>query len=271
MTNRCVLALGVSLMVVAPSVGAQDDATITGRVVHKATKAGIGGAEVLLAPGALRLVSDSAGFFRFDRVRPGPLDMLVRRIGFSPESASFEVRAREDLDVLIELRETAQPLDTVTVAGRSEPIPRGKLSAYYQRKRLGIGAFIDGKALDEDSHRQLADVILSRTAGSRIIRGNRGSIAWIASTRDGGARPAGMASIDPIDRALGADPQACYPDVYLDGVNVYSFGFGRRLFDISSIPTSNVSAIEFYSGTARIPPQYSSSSSACGVLLIWTK
>ena len=265
------MAVAACLVLTTARVMAQDDARIAGRVVHKVSKAGISGVEVRLTPRSALLVTDSGGFFRFDRVPAGEVQLRVRRIGFSPESAYFDVHAREDLDVLIELQETVQQLDTVNVPGRAEPIVSGKLSAYYERKRFGIGSYIDGKVLDEEVHQQLGDLITSRAPGSRVVRGRMGPIAWLATTRDTGVRPAGVASLDPIDRQLGADPRACYPDVYLDGVNVYAFGFGRRLFDINSINTAEVAAIEFYVGTARIPLQYASSTSACGVLLIWMR
>lgn len=257
-------------LLVPAVLSAQETATITGRVVHKTTKAGIPGADVMLAPENSRLVTDSSGFFTFDRVQPGTVGLLVRRLGFAPESASFAVGRREDLDVLIEMQEAPQELDTVNVAARSEPLVRGKLSAYVERKRVGIGKFIDGEILKQEQQRQLGDLIAYLTPGSRLIRAKMGSMAWIATTRDFGARPTGV-TLDDIDRRLGADPRACYPDIYIDGVNVYSFGSAARLFDINSIGTAEVSAIEVYVGAARIPTQYNRASSACGVVLIWTK
>ena len=264
------VTLGVVVLLAPLVAGAQEHARIAGRVVYKSTKAGIPGAEVRLLPPSAPLVTDSGGFFRFDRVLPGDVTLIVRRVGFAPESAFFEVHPREDLDVLVELRESVQQLDTVNVAGRADPLATGKLKGFYERKHFGIGALIDAGDLKGEVHQQLGDVITSRVPGTRLVRGRLGPSSWIATRRDSGIRPAG-ARLDQIDRQLGADPTACYPDVYVDGVNVYQFGFGRRLFDISSINTFDVAAIEVYVGAARIPIQYNKSSSACGVLLIWTK
>lgn len=259
----------LSSIAFSSAAAAQDHATIAGRVVHKSTKAGISGAEVTLAPGSSRLETDSAGYFRFDRVTPGVVALLVRRIGFAPESASFSVGAREDLDVLIELEATAQQLDTVSVTERATPLRTGKLSAYYERKRFGIGRFIDGEILEKEQNRPLGQVITSRASGSRLVRSVTGSMAWIATTRRSGAMFSG--GIDQYDRNRGADPRACYPDVYIDGTVVYSFGSAAPLFDINSINTGAVAAVEFYVGASRIPVQYNKTSSVCGVLLIWTK
>jgi hypothetical protein len=268
--TRLTAGFSVGLALLASAAHAQDVASLAGRVVHKATQAGIPNAEVLLAPHSLRVVSDSAGHFQFDRVNPGKVSLLVRRLGFSPESASFEVRPSDQLDLLIQLEQAVQQLDTVNVAAREVPIVRGKLAAYYERKRFAIGRFIDSEILDAEQHRPLGEIITSRTAGSKLIRSKMGSTAWLATSRRSGAMFQGSV-IDEYDRQRGADPRACYPDVYLDGAIVYSFGSRASLFDINGIPTGNVAAIEVYVGPSRIPTQYNKTSSVCGVVLIWTK
>jgi hypothetical protein len=262
------LTLGTALL--AAPIAAQKGASVAGRVVHKTSKAGIVAAEVQLAPGARASLSDAAGHFRFDQVQPGNVSLVVKRLGFAPESASFPVLPDDDLELLIELEEVAQPLDTVSIKAAEVPIARAKLAGFYERRRVGIGKFIDASVIEKEQTRHLADLITSMTPGSKVVRAKRGFISWIATNRDSGVRPSGVI-MDPVDRALGADPYACYPDVYIDGAKVYGFGSGARLFDINSIGTADVAAIEFYVGSARVPVQYNSSGSACGVLLIWTR
>jgi Carboxypeptidase regulatory-like domain len=267
---RCFVVVALGTGAISP-VAAQSGATIAGRVVHKTTKAGIVGAEVRLAPSTRALVSDSAGHFRFDEVPPGTVSLLVRRLGFAPQSASFAVAVNDDLDVLVELQQVPQQLDTVSVAERQTPLVTGKLAGFYERKRFGIGKFIDSIDIERERGTELADVIALRTPGSKVVRANRGHIAWLATNRDSGIRPTGGVKLDPVDRLLGANPTACYPDVWLDGIKVYTFDSGMRLFDLSSLTTNDVAAIEVYVGAARIPIQYNTSNSSCGVLLIWTK
>ena len=98
---RHILTLGFCWLIATDIAAAQDHARILGRVVYKSTKAGISGAEVRLLPPAPPLVTDSSGYFRFDRVLPGDVTLIVRRVGFAPESAFFEVHAREDRDILV--------------------------------------------------------------------------------------------------------------------------------------------------------------------------
>jgi hypothetical protein len=265
------LALAACLVMHAASASAQGDARIAGRVVHKSSKAGIPGAEVLLAPRTQRVVSDSAGHFRFEGIQAGIVALLVKRVGFAPESASFEIAAREDVDILVEMEETAQTLDTVNIAARADPIPRGKLAAFEERKRFGIGRFIDSTVLKNQANRQLGELIVSRSPGSRLVRSRLGGAGWIATTRMSGQTLLPRSTVDESDRNRGADPRACYPEVYLDGALVYSFGKQMPLFDINSISTSTVGAIEFYVGPSQIPLQFNKTGAACGVLVIWTK
>ena len=263
------IALGLALPL---ATSFAQEATLNGRVVHKGSKGGIPGAEVRLSPKNAQIITDSAGYFRFDRVTPGMVSLLVRRLGFAPESASFEVQASDDLDLLVELQQSVQTLDTVTVAEREAPLAerRLKLAGFYERKRLGFGHFFTPEVLEKQQHRSLGDIITARTPGSRLVRSLLGSAGWIATTRRPGEMFGGS-SIDSADRNRGADPRACYPDVYLDGGVVYSFGRGNSLFDINSIATGAIAAVEFYVGPSQTPLQYNKTSAVCGVVLIWTK
>ncbi len=263
--------LGTSLALTSVAAAAQDDATVAGRVVHKVSKAGIAGAEVNLSPHALRLTTDSAGHFRFDHLPPGHVSLVVRRLGFAPESASFTVQTADELEVLIELEQYVQSLDTVTVAGREDLLVRGKLAGFYERKRFGIGTFIEAPELERDGHRPLADIVASKSPGARVIRGRGASLGWIATRRRSGRLLQPESTVGDVDLRRGADPGACYSDVYVDGVLVYQFGVRAPLFDVNSMSTLHVAAIEFYAGPAQTPVQYNKTNSACGVLLIWTK
>jgi hypothetical protein len=267
MTRHVLAAVALGWALAAQPSAAQSPARIAGRVLSKTTPAPLIGAEVLLAPGDRRLVSDSAGRFRFDQVAPGNVTLLVRLIGFIPDTTYFEVRANEDADVLVELRQSPQPLDTVKVAGREQAVPHGKLSGFYERKNFGIGRFLESDIFEKDQNRQLADVIASKTPGARLVRARFGPSVWIATSRQAGT----STTLDPTDRQRGADPRACYPDIYLDGTNVYSYGRGMPLFDVNLVGTNNVSAVEFYSGASQTPSQYAKTGSVCGVVLIWTK
>ena len=264
-----VIALGLTL----PLASAAQEATLNGRVVHKTSKGGIPGAEVRLTPKNTQLVTDSAGHFRFDHVTPGMVSLIVRRLGFAPESASFQVQASDDLDLLIELEQSVQSLDTVTVKESEVPLARRKLelAGFYARKKISAGRFFDPELLEKQQHRQLGDVISARATGTRLVRSFLGSTAWIATNRRPGMALSRRSTVSGTDTMRGADPRLCYADVYLDGAVAYSFGSLAELFDINSIPISNIAAVEVYVGVSQIPLQYNKTGAVCGVVLIWTK
>jgi len=264
-----VIALGLTL----PLSSSAQEATLNGRVVHKTSKGGIPGAEVRLSPKNAQIITDSAGYFRFDRVPPGMVSLLVRRLGFAPESASFEVQASDDLDLLVELQQSVQRLDTVTVAEREAPLAERKLklAGFYDRKKIGAGHFFDSELLEKQQQRRLGDVITARAPSTRMVRSLLGTTGWIATTRRPGMSLGAKNTVSETDRLRGADPRACYADVYLDGAVAYSFGSLAELFDINSIPISNIAAVEVYVGVSQIPLQYNKTGAVCGVVLIWTK
>jgi hypothetical protein len=274
MTRLCIgaIALGVSI---AQPAAAQANGSIAGRVVSVATAAPLAGADVLLRPGNRRAATDSSGRFRFTEVAPGEVTLLVRLIGFAPDSARINVKPNDDVDVRIELkRAAAQPLDTVTVAGQEQALDRGKLAEYYKRKQFGTGRFFDSDILEKERDGQLAEIISSRAPGLRLVRSRMANMTFVASGRRSantffGTRP----TITQFDKDGGADPRACYVDVYLDGVPVYKFGstIPDPLFDINALRPETVAAIELYVGAAQVPLQYNRTGSLCGVLLIWTK
>ena len=248
--------------------------SLAGRVLHAGSNAPIAGAEVVLLPRGARAVTDAKGEFRFDAPPSGYVMIHVRRIGFVPDSLDIQLPLSAPID--IELRETVQKLDTVSVSGREDVLARGKLAGFYERKKFGIGRFVEEKEIESMLTRRLADIIVAKMPGTRSVRSTRGGMAaYIATVR--------MAP-EPITSAMkGATrPPPCYPDIYVDGVAVYSSGSERNLpagardaeivlFDINSINPAHVSAIEFYGGAAQMPAQYNRTGSACGALLIWTK
>ncbi|MGQ0642902.1 MAG: carboxypeptidase-like regulatory domain-containing protein [Gemmatimonadaceae bacterium] len=271
--RRMAIALGMAFM--AQNAVAQNSARINGRVVNKASRATVAGAEVDLAPGARRLVSDSSGHFRFDEVPVGNVTLVVKRIGFVPESLFVTLGDKEDLDVSVELTPSAQQLDTVNVAARATPIPTGKLAGFYERKNVGHGRFIEAKDLEQQLHRRLADILTSRIAGTRQVRSTRGgTAAFFATTR---STPNALVGGPGAFSGGARLPPPCYASVYVDGTVVFTSGQERMsgraedvLFDINSIDPAHISAIEFYT-SAQTPAQYNRTGSSCGVLLIWTK
>lgn len=264
----------------AVSASAQNTA-LAGRVIRAGSTVPIAGAEVVLTPRGTRVLTDAKGEFRFDVLTTGYVMVHVRRIGFAPDSLGVQLPASAPFD--IELRETVQNLDTVSVSGREDVLARGKLAGFYERKNFGIGRFLEEKDIEKMLTRRLGDIIVAKFPGTRTVRSGKGGLAaYIATVRmmphalvggssASGSPPGGGAFSTGTPR-----PRTCYADVYLDGVVVYSSGSedyagSDTRFDINSIDPAQISAIEFYAGAAQMPAQYNRTGSACGALLLWTK
>jgi hypothetical protein len=278
MYRRLLIAAVVAAATIAEG---QQTSSLSGRVVRAGSDVGIPGAEITISSRSSRVISDGNGVFAFESLPPGRYSLHVRRLGFHPESVAVELPLLEHAAVTIALSEVAQPLDTVPVTGRDELLARGKLSGFYERKRIGMGRFLEEKDIEKMLTRRLADIIVARMPGTRAVRG-RGLEAFISTFRmaprplvGGPAAASGSAPPGGAFSSRAPRPTQCYPDVYLDGVVVYSSGsemdVGDVRFNVNSIDPALVSAIEFYSGAAQMPAQYNRTGSACGALLIWTK
>ncbi|MGH7693662.1 MAG: carboxypeptidase regulatory-like domain-containing protein [Gemmatimonadaceae bacterium] len=270
-----------AFVVMHAATASAQHAALAGRVLRAGSNAPIAGAEVVLLPRGTRVVTDAKGEFRFDAPPSGYVMIQVRRIGFAPDSLGVQLPLSAPID--IELRETVQKLDTVSVSARENVLPRGKLAGFHERKQFGIGRFVEEKDIEKMLTRRLGDIIVAKFPGTRTVRSGKGGLAaYVATVRmmphalvggssASGSPPAGGAFSTRTPR-----PRTCYPDVYLDGVVVYSSGSedyagSDTRFDINSIDPAQISAIEFYAGAAQMPAQYNRTGSACGALLIWTK
>ena len=180
-------------------------------------------------------------------------------------------------------QEKPQPLPTVPVTATTELVRSAKLREFDRRRSNGIGRFLTEADLERDQHRQLSDV-LKRLPGMLMVRAKRvpgygASAVFVVSSR-------GTATIEHVSPVFGRN---CPVAVWLDGVPVYrgldrraaapafgggtpqTGGAGEPPFDINSIMTNHVAAIEFYAGPATMPPELNATQGTCGALVIWTK
>ncbi len=172
-------------------------------------------------------------------------------------------------------QEKPQPLPTVPVTASAEMVRSAKLREFDRRRSNGIGRFLTEADLENDQHRQLSDV-LRKLPGMVMVR--RRSAVFVVSSR-------GSATIEHLSAVFGRN---CPVAIWLDGVPVYrgldrgvSGGdpaFGSKAppqaagrideppFDINSIMTNHVAAIEFYAGPATMPPELNATQGRVGRL-----
>jgi hypothetical protein len=275
MTFRLAGTLLISLTAAA-STPLRAQAEFQGRVLTNADRP-IAKAIIWIPALDLRTVSDSAGKFRIGKIPSGDYLILARAVGFRPESTVTTFEPNEALVHDIVLQASVNELPTVAVSGKSEPLVRGQLAEYEDRKARGIGHFFDGDVFEKANEQRLGDALNGRVPGMAIVSG-KGARAWVTSGRGGTAgtcalcRASRAQMLDNVDIAAGA-PLACYMDVYLDGMRVYSSGSAGRmpLFNVNNVNPHNVRAVEVYTSASQIPPKYVRIGNSCGVMLIWTR
>ena len=189
-------------------------------------------------------------------------------------------------------QEKPQPLPNVPVTAEAVPIRSAKLREFDRRRSNGIGRFLTEADLEKVQYRKLSDV-LKRLPGvlmvsARRVQGVSPLAVFVMSSR-------GSATILNESPIFGKN---CPVAIWLDGVPVYRgldratvrpvFGSGasgsggggnpassntisEMPFDISTIQTQHIAAIEFYAGPATMPPELNATQGTCGALVIWTK
>jgi len=268
------MAVGVAAVLVAvPRVACAQGAPAPGRsllrgsVLDDADDRPIAGATVAIELLRLQAVSDSAGAFRMPYIPAGRYIVLVRRLGFTPLSAVLTFGAADTLEYDFAL--VKQPANLPEVAVTTDaPVPP-KLAEFDARRKAGFGRFITPAELEKQQDRRLSEVI-ARLPGPRIMRG-QGNYGWVASSVGSGAIQRRFA-LSPMDLRRGADPNQCYAAVMLDGNLVYSGRSGEQLFDVNSLGTNSVAAIEYYRDAASTPSKFNvRGGETCGLIVIWTK
>ncbi len=266
--RHCLVLSALALLsLLAWPAGAQAQSVLKGVVLVNVVETPIVGAEISLPALNLKATSDSTGHFVITGIPAGNYAVAVRHLRFSPVSSllSFGKADTVDTDMLMTAAKTVLP--TVAVA---ETKPNAKMSAFEERRRAGFGHFLTEEDLKRNENGRLAEALM-RVPGNKVLTGNT-QAAWLyggrgLQSRSGSTTP----SLDRMDMAKGAKPGYCYSAVVLDGIFVYQGNSGETLFDLNSIPISEIAGIETYAGGATMPAMYNGTRSTCGLIVIWTK
>jgi len=231
---------------------------------------------------ALRLAAQSGarGDYRLTAIPLGTHLVTARALGFEPATFTIDFPAAADRTRNFVLRLTRTTLDSVEVkATRIDP----RMQEFEEHRRLGLGHFLTSEDLRKSEGQRLSS-LLAMVPGLGLVNG-RANQAWILSKRRVG--PVG-GRCGPWDAGGGAPPRggsiyipsrgemsmgitcACYAQVYLDG-QLMNPGMPADPFDVNSIPTHQLEAIEFYSGPSQTPSKYSRLNSPCGVYVMHTR
>jgi hypothetical protein len=224
----------------APSSGGR--ARLTGRVAD-AMGYSIPKAEILVTNTALHAESGTDGRFEVAGLPSGPVEVVVRRIGFSPAKIALELGSGELRDIRVMLSPMAVMIDSVSVTA---PAPATEVSfgGFETRRARGFGTFITREDIEKKRARVPSDLFRT-VSGVKLIRDN--GTPTIVSNR--------LGAID------------CPLRVFIDGSH-YPL-YGQSLDALVQIV--DIGAVEVYAGGATVPPQFGGRESTCGVIAIWTR
>lgn len=245
---RLTYLLVAALVVAVSAAPAQSVATLRGTVVS-ADSTPVEGAEIFVpgVPGPAR--SDASGRFRI-AVAPGALRVTIRKIGFAAKTVQLTVTANDSTPRRFNLG-APQSLDSITVSSG-----RSGITEFEERRKRHVGHFITRDELERSTSRRMGDQ-LRGLQGLRIMENpNNRSEAWAVLARGRGT--------------LMSSNSACFMQVYMDDNPVYT-GPPEMPFNLNTLTTHDVEAVEYYSGGSSIPAKYNRTGSSCGVIVIWTR
>jgi len=232
-------------------LASQPGGTITGTVTA-ASKMAIPQARVRLVGTTLAAVTQADGTFEVTHVPAGPGTIEITMIGYTPKATAIVITAGETLNLKISLDPLA--LETVTVT--ADPNFFAGMGAFEERKARGSGRYFTREEIVRMHPRQLTDV-LRRVPGMQIESG-RSAFSGGASTAQTRRSVSGSGS---------------HPCSMIYFVNGSPFPLSGEVSINHFVAPDDVAAIEVYTGSSQIPPEFNSSiyGSRCGVVAIWTR
>ena len=191
-----------------------------------------------------RAITGETGGFTFGALNPGVTMLMVRRLGFAPDSLRLVLRPGRVDSLVLVMSSVATDLPGVVVEDEAMDRSHRLLAGFWERRSRGFGNFLTREQIEKrDAHdfvdltRMIPSLHIVNVDGRRSLRFNGTSL-----------------------------PRDCPPQYVVDGMRIEN---GSP----DEFSPHDIEAVEFYSGPATIPPQYTnrSFSHTCGVIVIWTR
>jgi hypothetical protein len=238
-------ALDARIVVAQGATTEARHARLTGRVAD-AVGSAIVKAEVLVTNTTFRAETGTDGRFELSGLPSGPVEVVVRRLGFAPAKIALELADGELRDIRVLLSPVVMVMDSVNVTAKADSATVEKAyGGFEMRKARGFGTFITREQIEKKNPRMTTDLFRS-VSGVKLLREN--GTPTVVSSRLG-------------------TMAYCPVRYYVDGASYPLYG---QSIDIM-VQVVDIGAIEVYPGGATVPPQFGGRESACGVVAIWTR
>jgi Carboxypeptidase regulatory-like domain len=223
------------------SLEAQDRATLVGTIRDKTSGHGIANAQITLLGGGRFVVSDSAGKYLFPELAEGSANLLIRAVGFKPESLKVTLVAGHATERAIQLDSISLPTSLAAIDVSAPATEMNFRMVEFERRRAnGRGQYLTEAEIMRMGAYSVPDAL-------RILRG------VVYECGGGGGCYVRMS------RA----PMQCLPEFIVDDHVMNDFG--------PSTPIRDVVGLELYTGPSEVPAEYAGRNAGCGVVVIWTR
>jgi Carboxypeptidase regulatory-like domain len=227
----------------------------------------VSGVRVVVGPNGIEATSDSLGRFVVSGLPLGVHPLSIRRIGFAPLFADIDLRRAGETvaNITLEPLTAAISLDTVRIVANGAVSP--ELEGFYERRATGIGQFIMRETLDQRSGSTLSEVLRSRATRLKYVpRACSNGVAIV-----GADSPVDLMPSQKVGQGMCTMTGACYAQVFVDGVRLYSYDRFTLPPNIDELQTKQVEAIEIYHGGAETPARFGGTGAACGTIVVWLR
>jgi TonB-dependent starch-binding outer membrane protein SusC len=258
-TLRLALPVAVSLLCYARPAAAQDNGTITGRVVDATSQAPVSLAQIQIIGTNRGTVTGDDGTFRIGGVRPGPYQVRVLRLGFKASGArAVQVTSGSTIELDFALSPAAVSLEEVVTTATGEK----------ERKReIGSAVATLQPSTDQITSAQSVSQLLTGKVSGVDVAQAGGTVGGGSRIRIRGANSISLGN-EPLIIVDGIKFNNSVGQDAVSGANSIGVG-GQVPSRFNDINPEDIESIEILKGPAAAA-QYGTAA-ANGVLQITTK
>ena len=262
LTRRIAVAIFAASLALIPSPApGQTPATTTALAPYRYRLLGVfdsqsgeplEGAEVVDVMSKTSAATTRTGTVALSYLPDGGSLVRIQKLGYQPQTLMIAISPADTVPITILLVALTPTLPTVVTRDSAPKYIGPGLRGFEERRHLGFGHFLTEAELKKHENARMTSVV-QQFPSVRVVcpnRGQRQGECFAVTTRLAGRRA-----------LLGG---ACEIDVYIDGIVVTDN-------DLQKLNVNEFAAIEYYAGSATIPPQYNRTGSSCGVMLFWSR
>ena len=260
--NRSAASIALALTL-APLAGLDAQATLRGRVVHDSSSRPLAGVAVTIEGKRRTAITDDSGRYVLGDLKPGRTVVSFGAVGFRPVRMQIELVKSDTSTLDARLLPEGVRLPAVEVKAKE---PRGfGAETFEERRKLGIGRFLDSAFLRRAEGRRLSDLF----AGIGEVKVVAGPVCTGSNIRDCVADRRSRFAINARMQII----DHCFMALIVDGSVLFRGGDvpWDAAIDINTWTVDRLQGVEVYAIPGEVPMEYGGTNATCGAILFWNK